>query len=171
MAKQFFNVLFVNTPILHLKKHNPIFMKKYTQLSLFYMVMLSLFVLSCNKDKPSKTELITKTSWKFSKATVGGADVTALLEACQKDNVAVFISGGTGTVDEGAMKCTASDPQVVAFTWSFQSNETTLSLSATLFTGGSNLYNIVNLTESELTVSQDVTISGNTQNAIFTFVH
>lgn len=133
---------------------------------------------SCSKDNDdpapagkTKTELLVKSSWKFSDAKVGGASVAAFLQACQKDNVATFVASGTGTADEGLTKCNGADPQTTPFTWNFQTNETILFVSTPLFTGGSSSFTIVSLTETELVVSQNMTISGSTQNVVITFIH
>jgi hypothetical protein len=83
----------------------------------------------------------------------------------------VFATGGTGTLDEGATKCSAGDPQSRPFTWNFQSNESILFISATLFTGGNSTFNLVSLTENQLVVSQNVTFGSVTQLAVFTFTH
>jgi len=138
-------------------------------------LIVSLFFTACSKSDSSssktKTELITQSSWKFSNAKVSGTDVSAFLQTCQKDNILVFAAAGTGTLDEGATKCNSSDPQTNPFTWNFATNETVLHVSTVLFTGGSSDFNIVSLTDAQLVLSQDITVSGTTQNAVVTFVH
>jgi hypothetical protein len=119
----------------------------------------------------TNTELLTQSSWKFDNAKVGGTDVSAFLQACQKDNILVFASNGNGTVDEGTTKCNSSDPQTTAFTWNFASNETLLHVSTVLFTGGSSDFTVVSLNETQLVLSQNITVSGTTQNAVVTFKH
>ena len=151
-------------------------MKKQFFLNLSVLVLTFLFITGCEKDDDpapakTKTELLAQGNWKFSSATVGGSDVSAFLQACQKDNTLTFVSAGTGTIDEGATKCDAGDPQTSPFTWSFQNNETVLFISATLFAGGSSTFNLVTLTETQLVVSQNVDVSGSTQNAVVTFIH
>lgn len=132
---------------------------------------------SCQKEDntpPAKTksQLITQSTWKFSGATVGGSDVSAFLQTCQKDNILTFsASGGTGTLDEGPTKCNPGDPQTSPFTWNFLNNESQLFISATLFTGGSSTFTLVSLTETTLVVSQVITVSGSSQTAIVTFIH
>lgn len=150
-----------------------------TILSVASMALLLpvLVSVSCNKKDDNtpapktKTLLITQSTWKFSSATVGGTNVSAFLQACQKDNILTFASNGSGVLDEGPAKCNSGDPQTNPFTWSFQNNETQLFISATLFTGGSSTFNLVSLTETELILSQNITVSGSTQNAVVTFVH
>ncbi|MGQ0739448.1 MAG: lipocalin family protein [Bacteroidota bacterium] len=132
------------------------------------------FIASCSKDEAppkTKTQLLTQGTWRFSAATVGGSDVSAFLQTCQKDNTMTFAAAGTGNVDEGATKCNAPDPQSNPFTWSWQSSETVLQVSAIFFTGGSNNFSLVALTETQLVLSQVITVSGTPQNAVVTFIH
>jgi hypothetical protein len=151
-------------------------MLKQLQLTSSIIVLAFLFITGCKKDSTpapakTKTQLLTQSTWKFSNATVGGSDVSAFLQTCQKDNTLTFAAAGTGTIDEGATKCNAADPQTNPFMWNFQSSETVLFVSATLFTGGSSTFTLVSLTETQLMVSQNVTVSGTTQNAVVTFIH
>jgi hypothetical protein len=152
-------------------------MKKYLSVIVGGFISFSLLCVSCKKDDKNnpapktKTDLLAAGSWKFSKATVGGTDVSAFIEACKKDNIATFAAAGTGALDEGATKCNAPDPQTAPFTWSFQTNETQLFISTILFTGGNSTFTLVTLTETEMVLSQNITVSGTTQNAVVTFVH
>lgn len=157
---------------------NPFSMQNKLILFALSSLFLATVNFSCSKNDdtppPAKTntELITKATWKFNKATVSGiGDVSAFLETCKKDNKVTFIAAGTGTADEGATKCNPGDPQTAAFTWSFQTSESVLFVSTPLFTGGSSTFTIVSLTETELVVSQNITISGISQNAEITFIH
>ena len=141
------------------------------------LAVSTIFILgSCSKSSDNsspktKTELLTQASWKFKGATVGGVDVSGLLQACQKDNIYTFAAGGTGTYDEGPTKCGTSDPQTVSFTWNFSDNEATLNVSQALIAGGGNKFSIVSLTETQLVVSQNITFSGMSQTAVVTFEH
>ena len=151
-------------------------MKKQLILLATCLALASLFLPACNKgdDSPApktKTQLVTQSTWRFSAATVGGTDVSSFLQACQKDNTLTFSTNGTGVMDEGATRCNGSDPQTNPFTWNFQNSETTLFVSTTLFTGGSSTFTLVNLTETQLVLSQTITVSGTPQNAVVTFVH
>ncbi|WP_276499961.1 lipocalin family protein [Terrimonas pollutisoli] len=152
-------------------------MQKRFLLAVVLFSALQILNTSCSKDDDepaagkTKTELLVKGSWKFSDAKVGGTSVSAFLQTCQKDNIATFAAAGTGTADEGATKCDPADPQTNSFTWNFQTNETILFISTPLFTGGSSSFTIVSLTETELVVSQNMTISGSTQNVVITFIH
>jgi hypothetical protein len=138
-------------------------------------LLLSLSFAACSKSdsnsSKTKTELITQGSWKFSNAKVGGNDVSAFLQTCQKDNILVFAAAGTGSLDEGATKCNTNDPQTNPFTWNFANSEMTLHVSTVLFTGGSSDFTIVSLSDTQLVLSQDISVSGTMQNAVVTFVH
>lgn len=154
---------------------NPFDMKKQLAI-LLTSLCLALFIFpACRKDEDpkqkTKTELLTQSSWRFGAATVGGTDVSGFLQACQKDNTMIFLAAGTGTLNEGPMKCNGSDPQTTPFTWSFSSGETLLNISATLFTGGSNTFTIVALNETQLVLSQIITVGGSPQNVVVTFLH
>jgi hypothetical protein len=151
-------------------------MKKTFALILSISMATAFIFSSCNKDDDNtpaktKTELITSASWKFSSATVGGTDVSAFLQACQKDNKVTLVAAGTGTLDEGTTKCNAGDPQITNITWNFQSSETQVFVSYPLFTGGSSTFTLVSLTESTMVLSQPMTVGASTQTAIVTFIH
>ncbi len=154
---------------------NPTIMQKHLFTLMAAILLSASFLTGCKEDPPppakTKSELITQGSWKFSSATVGGSDVSAFIQACQKDNILVFVAAGTGTLDEGPLKCNAGDPQTTPFTWNFQTNETQLFISTPLFTGGSSTFTLVSISETQLVVSQNITVSGSTQNAVVTFVH
>jgi hypothetical protein len=149
---------------------------KRLNLATLAVLSMSIFFSACSKSDSNtpktKTQLLTQASWKFSNAKVNGADVSSLIQTCQKDNILTFSStGGSGTLDEGPVKCNSSDPQTTNFTWSFTNNEGTLHVSQVFFTGGSSDFTIVSLTETELVVSQIINISGTMQTAVVTFIH
>ena len=152
-------------------------MQKKLILPVLILVFSLVINSSCSKDgddppaAKTKTELLASSNWKFSDAKVNGISVASFLETCQKDNILTFLAGGTGTADEGPTKCDAADPQTNPFTWSFQTNETVLFVSTPFFTGGSSTFTIVSLTDTQLIVSQTITVSGTAQNAEITFVH
>ncbi len=77
---------------------------------------LFFLAISCKKSSDddntpkTKTELLVQNTWKFDNAKVSGADVSGLIDACDKDNTLTFTAAGGGTADEGASKCNAADP-------------------------------------------------------------
>lgn len=134
-------------------------MKK--QLSILLIASSLFFVIGCGKEDdnitpaPTKTELITKSSWSFDKAMSGSTDVTAMTPACYKDNVVTFTSATNGTV-ANTVVCTPTDNTPATFTWSWQNSETIVRLSAPLFPGGTGDFNLVSLTATALVVEQTV---------------
>ncbi|MFM2336930.1 MAG: Lipocalin-like domain [Bacteroidota bacterium] len=118
------------------------------------------FIASCGKEippPPTNTELLVNATWKFQSASAAGTDISNNAAiTCIKDDVITFNASGNGTIAEGAVVC--SPTTAAAFTWSFQNSETTLNMSHGLFPGGSGTFNIISLTETTLTISQNVTI-------------
>jgi hypothetical protein len=148
-------------------------MKNFSSLLSFGLILVSISLSNCGKDDdntptPTKTELLTTASWKFSAATVNGADASGFLQACQKDNIYTFVAAGTGTLDEGLSKCNGADPQTTPFNWNFASNETILHISTVLFSGGSNDLTLVSLSSTQLVVSQNYPPYG---TIVVTFIH
>jgi hypothetical protein len=145
---------------------NPISMQKKLILLSGIFAFFLLINSSCSKNDDStptaktKTELITLSPWKFDKATasVAGDISTNPFLACYTDNILAFSSNLSGTINEGANVCTTPAP--ASFTWSFQNSETLLRFSFTLFPGGSPDFTIVSLTETNIVLSQQMTIPG-----------
>jgi hypothetical protein len=116
------------------------------------------FLTSCKKEEPikPKTELLCSSPWKIYEQTinpgikiVGGAtitDVFAQLDPCDKDDLVLYKSNGTATLDEGPTKCDPLDLQTSTFTWTFNLDETKL-------IEDTDSYDIVQLDEKVLKAS------------------
>jgi len=130
-------------------------MKKQFLPFLALFTAVSFLVSSCDKNEDpapkTKTELITQSSWKVTSATVNGSPYT--LNACILDNIYIFSTGGTGSMNESANVCAGAAAGVTPFTWSFQAGETSVQLSTPLFNGGFNTVTLVSLSETQLVVS------------------
>ncbi|UOR04156.1 hypothetical protein MUN82_14525 [Hymenobacter aerilatus] len=61
-----------------------------------------------------------------------GFDGYTRLTSCQKDNFAKYNIDKTIVADEGATKCSTTDPQTQIFTWSLNADETELTVSGKL---------------------------------------
>ena len=128
--------------------------------------LVAMLNINCSKDDDepptakTKTELITKATWKFEKAiaTPGGDISNNDLLKCYIDNTITFTSDLKGTIVDGGVQCSTAAPS--PFSWSFQNSETVLHLSFTLFSGGSPDFTIVSLTETNLVLSQQMTFPG-----------
>ena len=134
------------------------------------ILLVTAFV-GCKKDSSesaTRTELITKATWKYDNAWVdldkdGKADSqvpAAYLSACQIDNTITLKKDGTGTMDEGASKCNETDPQTASFTWAFADNEGTVSISANVIAGMGGDLKITTLNDSKLQLQKEVIITG-----------
>ena len=149
-------------------------MRKQLFLTTCLITLTFVFITACQKDEAppakTKTELITQSSWKFDHATAGGIDISGSINACFKDNIAAFVSAGTMTLDESANICSPS--YAGSYTWTFQTSETILHLSAPIFPGGSGDFTIVSITETNLVLSQVMTVGGGPPTTVeVTFKH
>ncbi len=145
-------------------------------LPLCSVLALSLTFTSCKKDKKddpapvakTKTELISGKSWKLTAGTIDPAvdfsgtgtpttDAYSQVENCRKDDLLRFDTPNVYTQDEGGTKCTASDLQTETGTWAFSMGETKITTSTA--SGGSDTYNLVELTETTLKTSEVINIA------------
>jgi hypothetical protein len=146
-------------------------MKKTIKPFLLFASFVWLLSLACSKKgssikPPSNMDLITQSSWKYDTAGIGsdnsGTIVLALpagtIKDCQKDNIITFKSDGTGTEDEGPIKCDSLSPQTTPFTWSFNASQTQITSSDSLFTGVGGAITITSLTQTQLHLLKSVTI-------------
>lgn len=132
------------------------------RLLLSTFALIALLTLSgCQKDSPAptKTELISR-NWKATAMTavfpapIGTVDLYAQLQTCEKDDIIKVKADGTYTVDEGATKCNAADPQIKETgNWVFASNETKLTIMG-------ETYDIVSLSATTLVLKQDMPAGG-----------
>ncbi len=130
------------------------------------LIFLIFSVFACSKNNSgstgttkSNTILLTQSAWKIQTVAIdtnkdGKADLdaTASIQTCQLDNVYTFKADSTGQMDEGATKCNSSDPQTVAYTWTFKNNQTTLSGTFSFTNGDAT---IVSMNDNNLVVTYD----------------
>jgi hypothetical protein len=157
---------------------NPLFLflinndfMKYTLL----IPVLIIVLISCDKNEdppagPTKTELITSSTWKYES---GGGDQngdgtidftfeqSGVVQPCRLDNTATFQANGTGITDEGATKCNAADPQTSPFDWNFLNNESEINVTGSGFFGVGGKFKLKTLTSTAMTVTKDTVISMN----------
>ena len=146
-------------------------------ISAISILTISVLFFSCKKDDPAKTktDLLTAGSWHVVAYTVDPAidwdgdgtdesNVYPVINPCIRDDHSTFFSGGTGELDEGATKCSDSDPQTVAFVWSFDQNEQGITVQGVH-------YLIETLTETQLVIKEVQVISTTTYTHTVTFSH
>lgn len=111
-------------------------MKKYVLLGLLAAGSVS----ACKKDSQpaapkTKADLLVNKQWRASGITVSTTvngkpqppqDVFAKFPACFKDNFSTYKADKSFVDDEGATKCSTTDPQTTAGTWDINADQTKL---------------------------------------------
>jgi len=145
----------------------------------FSCLLFSLCIaFSCKKksdDTPakSKTELLTAHSWRMTGLTsdpkvdmngddVYEADIFSFWDGCKKDNTYSFGTNNVLTIDEGASKCHASDPQSVTTNWSMQNSESVIHFS-------DKDHSLISVDESTFKFSNPDTINGSAVTLSYTY--
>jgi len=115
-------------------------------------------------------ELLTGTPWKYEQAGFATDDqeeetsfdaLDPRIAGCEKDDRIVFRTDGTGTLEEGKVKCRASGPESLPFVWSFQNNDSTIYFQ-------DRYYKVRTLTDSRLVLYSDQKLG--TTNTRYTIV-
>lgn len=146
------------------------------------LLMLTALTLStsCQKDKkktttPStvKTDYLTKAPWNviLLRSSLDGVtwfDETSTLDACELDNTETFLKNFSGIIDEGPSKCDPSDPQTTDFNWSFNTDQTTLTVVDSF---SSDILHILILDNTTLKVTSSENFGSVTYYAEITFAH
>jgi hypothetical protein len=139
-------------------------MKKFALLIIACLTILA----ACKKDDadPSKKELLCGKNWKMTALTINATGVTIdvfalYYEDCDKDDLVRFNEDGTTLMDY-KVRCDPSDPATETGTWSFNSDQTVLTMDG-------DAYNIVELTGSTLKVTANENIDGENYLATITF--
>ncbi len=96
---------------------------------------LGITIISCKKETPTptpaptKTELITGGNWMLTSYVMDNVEYYDQITSCQQDNLTIFNTNNTVTIDEGPTKCDPLDPQTsYGGAWSFNPTETLITL-------------------------------------------
>jgi hypothetical protein len=154
---------------------------------IFSLFSLALLFSSCSKsdedEQSPKTELLTKSAWKMNAYTVEPGfptfdsegnitgstnDIFAFLDDCEKDDTHKFNTDKSLTTDEGMTKCESSDPQKTNGTWSYNSDETILTITED---GETQTATVLELTSNVLKLKSTETYEGMTYTYTVTFLH
>ena len=130
---------------------------------------LGITVVSCKKETPTptpaptKTELITGGNWMLTSYVVDNVEIYDQIQSCQQDNLFIFNTNNTVTIDEGPTKCDPLDPQTsYGGAWSFNPTETLITLD------GSE-YELEVLNSTTLKIKNTVVNGGMTSISTITF--
>ena len=158
--------------------------------------LLSLFLVaaalaSCSKKDDSTptpipaspTELLTAKSWRISAETSSTAitgsptpivqDEYANMKACERDDFTKFNTDKSATFDEGATKCSTTDPQTQTGSWSLNSANTQLTIKDPT-QGSTIVFDVVTLSATTLSLRYSTSYSSGgisatiTENVTFT---
>jgi hypothetical protein len=141
-----------------------------SKILILFLPLVMVFT-GCKKKKedgpPTKTELLNEKPWVYNNAgadtdnngTIDQAAPSTYLQPCTIDNSYIFNSNGTGTIDEGATKCSSTNPQTSPFSWSFSENETNINLQSTALFGLGGKFKVLTLTETAFEMRKDTSIT------------
>jgi len=138
-----------------------------------------LFFSNCKKKtttpEPSKTktEMLTNSNWVILKATFNPPIVTTiatqtftfkelfeipLIQECQKDNIIIFKTDSTMTIDNGGKLCSATEAQTVKDgKWKFINNETQIEITKSAY------FSLIN---SDKVILDQITVSGSEMTGV-----
>lgn len=134
----------------------------------------------CKKDddeepKPkTKSELLTGPNWRVSAITnkIGAnppTDLYARQPSCSKDDFYKFTPEKIFRLDEGATKCNTSNPQTTENAWDITADGGILLLFERKGSTEANLYEVVELSDTKLTIRQSDISGGQTEQFDITF--
>jgi hypothetical protein len=151
-----------------------------------YFLPVLFLAISCDKDDDddtpagkTKTQMLTEATWKFQAAGIDidkngtwETNLASFIPDCAEDNTLKFETNGSGTSDEGTVKCSGNTSQTTPFNWAFATNETVINITGNAVLGYGGQYKLVSLTEAKMSLSKDTTITGlGNQTIVADFVH
>jgi hypothetical protein len=134
------------------------------------MVSAALAACSWTGNSGQQVKLLTHAPWKYEKAGFGSEDngvfdaLDPRIAGCEKDNSVIFRMDGSGTLQEGAIKCKLSDPDSLPFMWSFQNNDSTIYFQ-------DQYYKVQVLNDDRLVIYADQNLGGVTTRYTIVFRH
>jgi hypothetical protein len=149
-------------------------MSKLFTLALSFLL---LFSLGCKKKEEnlSKTEILTRSSWKLTALTVEppANGITNLFDQnpkCVTDNITFFTNDKKYTIEEGVTKCADNNPTINdQGSWAFSSDEKNLSFTSSNPAFGKTEYELVSLDKSKFVGKTRQTTNGTNFVLTWTF--
>jgi hypothetical protein len=114
--------------------------------------------------------LLTHTPWKYEKAGFESNEdgvfdaLNPQIAGCDKDVKIIFNSDGTGSLDQGLIKCKISDPASLPFVWAFQDNDSSIYFQ-------NQYYKVRTLTNDRFEIYADQHLGGVSTRYIIIFKH
>jgi hypothetical protein len=141
---------------------------KWTILPLAAVLLMA----RCELHGPSghDVDLLTETPWKYEKAGFDSNNdgifdaLDPRIAGCEKDDTIVFRKDGTGTLEEGELKCKVPGPDSLPFFWSFQNNDSTIYFQ-------DQYYKVRALTNSRFEIYADQKFGGASTRYTIVFKH
>ena len=95
---------------------------------------MALVLGACHRNHASDhdLQLLTHTPWKYEQAGFASNQdgifdaLDPQIAGCDRDDQIIFRPDGTGSLEQGLIKCKVSDPASLPFAWSFQDNDRTI---------------------------------------------
>lgn len=149
-------------------------MKKTNLLSALFLALLLIGSFSACKKKntePSPQQKILG-KWRITAWTIKASnnptifDLYAIMDACDKDNYFEYRTGGVVAVNEGATKCSPSDPQETTASYTLSADGKTLTWT---MDGTNTTFDVLELTNSSKKLRTTETDSGITYTTEITF--
>lgn len=115
---------------------------------------------SCSKNEATKTkeELLTMGGWRLDSeqtrfaTSAAWTDITSSIPTCKKDDITSYTNPSGYSVTEGASKCNAANPDLVATgSWALVNNKEDLKI---IIGASSITYNLFLVTENALTIDE-----------------
>lgn len=148
-------------------------MRKHPVLTILPALFLLFTFSACDKNSEPKTaaDYLKTGVWVLVSASANGTDITSMIPSCVKDNETAFQSGGVGYTLEKTEVCSPS--YETTFTWALQNSDTRLTMSAALVPGGSGVFTVVSVNETNLVLSQESSLipSPTPVTVVATFKH
>lgn len=150
-----------------------------TRKTLLILTLICAVIAACTKSdssSPSGASILVNGKWQLTDVSVliPGSSLSVsifdTIPACVKDNFYTFTSDSTVTLDEGATKCDASDPQTTSGSWELLNNNTQLKTLDPL-TSESTTVSIVKLNSSSVVLQDTATYMGMLVNATVTLTN
>lgn len=149
---------------------------------LFALVMVGVAFTGCKKDKDEtkadKTGMLVEKQWQATAYTIDPAidwfgngtlvtNIFAQLPACAKDDVTIFHKNGTVAFDEGASKCSTNDPQTRSGLWTFNPDQTVISVTED---GETNSWKVLEFSSDRIKIEFTIEDEGITYTLTSTYV-